>query len=89
MRTLGRLGIAWAAIHRDHDRARKFFKAAIVVGDKAGYNPLHVEESRMLTKELDLDKEGHSDEFAERRRAMVEGQKKFALLLRQLEVPPL
>ena len=89
MRTLGRLGDAHALIQKDWDRAERFYRAAILVGDKAGYNPLHIEQARMRLREVQLDRDGRSQEFQSLR---ADAAKKFearSAFLRDLRVPQL
>jgi hypothetical protein len=89
MRTLGRLGDAAILLNRDYDQARKFYRAAIIVGDRAGCNPLHVQQTRFRLEEMDLDRQGRHEEFNARRRDAASHNRALLPLLRDLEVPPL
>lgn len=89
MRTLGRLGDAAVLLHRDYERARKFYRAAIIVGNRAGCNPLHVQQARSRLEEIDLDRLGRHEEFNARRKDAASHNRAILPLLRDLEVPPL
>jgi hypothetical protein len=89
MRTLGRLGDASVLIRRNHERARRFYKATVLVGDRAGCNPIHIEQAKIRIKELELDREGRHREFDSMRENAARDRVLLWALLRHLKVPSL
>lgn len=87
MRTLGRLGEFHGIILRDAVRARRYYKAAIFVGDLAGYNPLHIEQARFRLKELEADQAGMSQVFVSWRIAAHVLNHKRTEILSALRIP--
>jgi hypothetical protein len=87
MRTMGRLAEHHLIVRRDWERAAKFYRAAIVIGDRAGYNPLHVEQARMRLREIERDRRGESGELDGLRAETARAARVYRDALAVLEMP--
>jgi hypothetical protein len=87
MRTIFRLALYHVWLLRDWDRAAQFFQAGIVLGDRRGCNPLHVQQAKMHLQEIELDRRGMSVEFAQARWNIEQGRMACSAQMAKLELP--